>query len=259
MSIVATTQGTNEPAKNEKKEPTRIHAMELLEFKSNVESMHKNTIELASIVSGLFNDAFRDYAGCRISVNTGNINELPNFIQNEIPLGRLYVSLYFKDRSNEPDRADCPIPNLKLRYSANSEGRSVFNVLNAISGKNAGRMFEITEDTYEALDPFRFFPQRKTNWNLLTVEKSSTYGFNFANNQENLVEITGLDLEKILSEIFGTRTEEGIFQYQAVPVQIVANVNGEYVVQISKLNVNTLNDMRKQMGGPLTKVEYHAV
>lgn len=250
MSTVATTQ-------NPQKEPTRIHAVEILDFKSNVESMHKNTIELTEIVSSLFKNAFRDYVGCKIRVNTGNINELPNFVQNEIPLGRLYVSLYFKDRSNDPDRADCPIKNLKLRYTANSEGRSIFNTLNAISGKNAGRMFEVEEDTYEALDPFRFFPNRKTNWNLLTIEKSSVYGFNVANSQENLVEITGLDLEKILSEVYGTRSEEGVFQYQAVPVQIVANVNGEYVVQISKLNVNTLNDMRKQMGGPLTKVEYH--
>ena len=99
-----------------------------------------------------------------------------------------------------------------------------------MSGASAGRMYDVTPETYEALDEFRFMPQRKTNWNLLTNEMMSNFGFSGTYNQETVVQITGLDLEKIINKIYGTRTEEGVFQYQANPVQLVANVNGEYVV-----------------------------
>ena len=82
--------------------------------------------------------------------------------------------------------------------------------------------------------------------NDLTSETCSNFGFYGATNQEIVVCITGLDLEKIINEIYGERTDEGIFQYQATPVQIVANVNGEYVVQITQLDVRKLDDLRKQ-------------
>ena len=76
-------------------------------------------------------------------------------------------------------------------------------------------------------------------------------------NQEIVAYITGLDLEKIFSEIYGTRTDEGVFQYQALPVQIVANASGEYVLQITQLDVNKLNDLRKSLGGPVERAEFH--
>lgn len=253
MSNVATTQTTAQAT--EKKDPTRIHVAEKLKFDSNIKSLFINTIELTQIVDSLFGPAMRDYVGCKISLNTGNTMDLPLHVQSEIPAGSLYVSLYFKDCSGSV--SDCPIENLKPRYAANGEKKSVFNTLQVMSGKNAGRMYEVTPETYEALDEFRFFPQRKTNWNMLTTEKVVSYGFNCAMSQENIVQITGLDLGKILNEVYGNRTEDGIFQYQAIPVQFVANVNGEYLVQITQLDVRKLDDMRRQMGGPVTNTEYH--
>ena len=126
-----------------------------------------------------------------------------------------------------------------------------------MSGQNAGRIYDVTPETYEALDEFRFFPNRKTNWNYLTSEIVSNFGFSGTYNQEIVACITGLDLEKIINKIYGTRTEEGIFQYQAAPVQIVANVNGEYVVQITQLDMRKLDDLRKSLGGPVLSAEFH--
>ena len=145
----------------------------------------------------------------------------------------------------------------KISLAAQSKGKTKFDSLLRMSGQNAGRIYDVTQETYEALDEFRFFPNRKTNWNYLTSEIVSNYGFSGTYNQEIVACITGLDLEKIINKIYGTRTEEGIFQYQAVPVQIVANVNGEYVIQITQLDMRKLDDMRKSLGGPVLSAEFH--
>lgn len=247
MSNVATTQNN---AKDEKKTTAKIKVDETLEFDANIKCCFINTIELASIINGLFCPAMRDYVGCKISLADGS---LPPFMQSDIPMGKLYVSLFFKDRSNSGD--NCPITNVIKR--SESKGKSKFDSLKKMTGASAGRMYDITPETYEALDEFRFFPNRKTNWNYLTSEVVSNFGFSGVFNQEIVACITGLDLEKIINKIYGTRTDEGIFQYQATPVQIVANVNGEYVVQITQLDMRTLEDLRKSLGGPVNTTEFN--
>lgn len=250
MSNVATTQNEKTTVVQEKKEPTTIKVVENLNFDANIKSCFINTIELANIIDGLFAPAMRDYVGCKIKLNTGDV---PQHMWSDIPMGKLYVSLFFKDCSNSVN--DCPIDNVILR--SNSKGKTKFDSLMKMSGASAGRMYDVTPETYEALDEFRFMPQRKTNWNLLTNEMMSNFGFSGTYNQETVVQITGLDLEKIINKIYGTRTEEGVFQYQANPVQLVANVNGEYVVQITQLDVRKLDDLRHQLGGPISRTEFH--
>ena len=251
MSNCAVTPKSDAKAKDENvKTISKIEVADKLTFDSNIKSCFINTIELASILDNMFSPAMRDYVGCKISLNDGKI---PAHMAADIPMGKLYVSLYFKDRSNTKD--DCPIENVIVR-SAGKKG-SKFNSLMMMNGFASGRMYDITPETYEALDRFRFFPNRKTNWNNLTSETCSNFGFYGATNQEIVVCITGLDLEKIINEIYGERTDEGIFQYQATPVQIVANVNGAYVVQITQLDVRKLDDLRKQLGGPVTSTEFH--
>ena len=240
----------NVNATEAKKEPARINVETPLPFDSNIKSCFMNTIELAEIVDSLFGDSMRDYVGCKIHLNTGDV---PPHIAPEIPIGKLYVSLYFKDCSKT---STAPIANVIPRNIGNGNTNK-FASLMKMSGTNAGRMYEITPETYEALDPFRFFANRKGNWNYLTSEISTNFGFNTAYNQEIVACITGLDLEKIINEVYGTRTDEGIFQYQANPVQIVANASGEYVVQITQLDIQKLEDLRRSLGGPITRTEFH--
>lgn len=248
MSNVATTQNEN-TVKIEKKEPARIKVEEHMTFDANIKSCYINTIELAAVVDSLFCPAFRDYVGCKIHLNNGDV---PAHIASEIPMGKLYVSIYFKDRSNT--NSNCPINNVTLRLA--TKGETKFASLMKMSGSNAGRMYDISEETYQALDEYRFFPGHG-KWNYLTTEVVTNFGFSGNYNQEIAACITGLDLEKIINAIYGTRTDEGIFQYQANPVQFVANVNGEYLVQITQLDMRKLQDLRKQLGGRVTVTEYH--
>ena len=250
MSNMANTQNATNTVDKDEKTVKTIEVTENLPFDANIKSCFINTIELATVIDNLFGPAMRDYVGCKISLNNGDV---PQHLLSDIPMGKMYVSLYFKDRSGMND--NCPITNVISRIA--SKGKTKFDSLLKMSGVSAGRLYDITPETYEALDEFRFFPQRKTNWHMLTNEVVSNFGFIGASNQEVVACITGLDLEKIINKVYGTRTEEGIFQYQVAPVQIVANVNGEYVVQITQLDIRKLEDLRRSLGGPVNRTEFH--
>jgi hypothetical protein len=219
-----------------------------------MKSSFANTVELTKIVDTLFGPAMRDYVGCKISYNNGDVTGQFPLAGNDIPMGKFYVSLYFKDRSSTSVK--CPIENVTLRANKIHSGNK-YEKLVQMTGRSAGRMYDVTPETYEALDEFRFFPNRKCNWANLTTEVVSNFGFSGSYNQEIVACVTGLDFEKIINTVYGTRTEEGIYQYQAVPVQIVANVNGEYVVQITQLDVTKLDELRKSLGGPIARTEFH--
>ena len=246
MSNSATTQ-VNETNKKEEKKPVRINVEQHLTFSPNTESMFINTIELEQIVDEVFGPVFRDYVGCKVSLNAGNL------VNPNIPLNELYVTIYLAEREN----VKLPMVNVIPR---NNKGNSKVESLMKMSGAGAGRMYEVTPETYEALDEFRFFPNNKVNanfWAAMTSEMAHTIGFTASYNQEIVACITGLSLDAILNKAYGNRTEEGIFQYQAKAVQIVANASGEYLVQITKLDVNKLEDLRRQLGGPVQRTEFH--
>lgn len=246
MSNSANTQVNETNKAEEKKEPIRINVEEHLKFSPNTECKFINTIELEQIVDGVFGPVFRDYIGCKISLNAGSLTN-PN-----IPLNELYVTIYLAERKN-----DAPMTNVVRRIN---KGHSKFESLMKMSGSDAGRMYEVTPETYEALDEFRFFPAQKVNanfWAAMTTEMTYTLGYTASYNQEIVACVTGLSLDAILNKAYGNRTEEGVFQYQAKAVQIVANASGEYLVQITKLDVNKLEDLRRQLGGPIQRTEFH--
>lgn len=246
MSNSANTQALTEKAENK---ITKIKVTEKLEFEANTKVRYLNTIELSSILDSMFSGAMRDYVGSKITLMDGSAPHLTDYV----PMGKFYVSLYFKDRSASKDK--CPIENVILR-SAGTKG-SKYNTLMHLNGMSSGRQYTITPETYEALDEYRFSPNRKVNWNNLTSEIATNFGYYGSYNQEIVACVTGLDLEKIITEIYGDRTEDGVFQYQAEPAQIVANTNGEYVIRITQLDVNKLSDLRKQLGGPINSGEFH--
>jgi len=240
---------TATPAAEEKKKKT-IDVIELLKFEANTEVAFVNTIEATEIINNLFGNVLRDYCGSKICLNDGT-NPTLNSI---VPVGKFYVNLYF--RMNDTDTSDA-IPNLVSR-AASVNGKSRYDILRNMTGLSAGRAYEFTPETFEALNEFRFAPERPFNWNNVTTELTSQYGFPGSYNQEIIACINGLDFEKILNKVYGTRTEEGIFQYQAVPVQFVANASGEFVMQITRLDVRKLEDLRRSLGGGVTRTEFHS-
>ena len=106
MSNSANTQVNETNKAEEKKEPIRINVEEHLKFSPNTECKFINTIELEQIVDGVFGPVFRDYIGCKISLNAGSLTN-PN-----IPLNELYVTIYLAERKN-----DAPMTNVVRRIN----------------------------------------------------------------------------------------------------------------------------------------------
>ena len=242
------TTTTTTTVKEEKTEPVRIKLLtqEHIQFDPNIESCFMNTIEVCTLIDDIFSQSFRDYAGCKIATNNGSVP----MIQSEVPYGALYVSLYFK-----PNAGDGPIANIEKRISG--RGNSRFESLKKMSGMNSGRTYEFTTGTYEALEEFRFFKKTRPNWNAMSFETAASFGYATSYNQEIVAYITGLSLEEILNFAYGTEENGKRFQYQAVPVQLVAGKPDEYVLQITKLDISKLNGLRRTLGGPIQNTEFH--
>ena len=249
------------------KKPTTINVEENLKFESNMKSYFANTIELCQIINGLFADSFKDYCGCKISQNNGS---MLNSAAGYVPMGKFFVTLYFKPNVGDadPDAIQNVIPKSTI-----GKGSTKFQSLMQMSAMQSGRQYEVTQKTYEALEEF-VFPFAKQafahkndpktgdiiiskKWEQMTFETLSNFGYSASYNQEVVVAITGLDLEAMISKVYGTKDEDGRYQYQASPVQIVTNAADEYVVQVTQLDINKLDDLRRSLGGPISRTEYH--
>lgn len=248
----------NATVKKEEKKPLSIELVEPIEFKSNMGCMIKNTGEVAKIVDCLFGPVMRDYIGCKVALNNG---QLVGPLSSEVPLGRLFVSLFFKDRSKTNDKD--LIPNVALRGAHDDKTedgkkkRNILGTLNRMSGSNVGRMYDVLNETYELLDKYRFYPNRKVQWSTMTTEIVSDYGYPGTYNQEIVVQISGLDLNRILCDIFGGKTAEGNFQYDSSVINYIRYSNADLLVQITRLDVDTLGEINHSLGGPVERVEFH--
>lgn len=258
---------TQETTKNEvqMEKPATIEVLEKLKFESNLKSYFANTIELCELINAVFGSNFRDYSGCTIKQNTGNMLVSA---ASYVPMGKFFVTLFFKPNAD----FEGAIPNITLK-SAKGKGSTKFQSLMYMSAMQSGRQYEVSQETYEALEEF-VFPMAKQafahrndketgkiiiskKWDQMTFETISNFGYNASMNQEVVVAITGLDLEAIIAKVYGDHDADGRYQYQAVPVQIVANAPDENVLQITQLDTNKLNALRKSLGGPISRTEYH--
>lgn len=232
----------------EERQPAKIEVVENEIFPGNMKMAYLSSIEMADIVSSLFAPSFSDYYGCKVcppdNRNVVAANEQP---------GQVYVDLYFKDmgtpsggwKNINPIAADVPAkekddedgvkrPNLSGRYKAYS------NVNRA-----SGRVYNVTRETYEALE--EFMPRgNKTNWNEHTFETMN--GMSIYGKEEVVLCITGLNLNKIIGKIYGTKTNSGIFEYEVAPSTIIPHKNGAFIMQIAQLDVATVRKLQNELG-----------
>lgn len=210
------------------------------EFEGDMKTNIVSSIEMAEIVSSLFAPAFSDYYGCNVRINDGRANPV---IANSMPLGAIYVDLFFKDQGKA---AEGTWKNINLRGS-NDEGKSDLGSRFArVNGTiNTGRVYEVTKETYEALEEFTFNGGR-VRWNEHTQEivtPMTAYG-----KEEVVVCISGLSLNKIITKIYGEKTEEGRYEYIANPSTIIPNKANEFIMQVSQLDLATVRDLQKTLG-----------
>lgn len=222
-----------------KQEKATIEVAEHPVFEGDMKTNIVSSIDMCDIVSSLFAPAFHDYYGCKICINDGRN---PMLVNKLVP-GALYVELYFKDQGKATDGT---WKNINLR-GTNSDGRTDLGARFArVNGaQRSGRLYEVTKETYEALEEFTVTGNR-TRWNELTQEvgvNMSLYG-----KEEVVVCITGLDLNKIITKIYGAKTEEGRYEYIATPSTVIPYKTQEFIMQVCQLDLAAVRNLQKTLG-----------
>lgn len=229
-------------AETTKKEKTTIEVAEHTAFEGDMKTNLVSSIEMAEVVSSLFGAAFADYYGCKICIN----NSSNPAVVEAIPLGSIYVELYFKDRGNN----NRGIKNLRLRgqvdtQSSNNMAARVRAVSQNINPMTSSHVYEVTNETYEALE--EFMNVSNIRWSAYTQEISANMGI-IGTKEEAVVCITGLSLDKILTKIYGSETEEGRFEYTAIPATMIPARSNEFIMQVSQLNLEVVRKLQRELG-----------
>ena len=238
-----------------KKEKTVIEVEEHVPFEGDMRTNLVSTSSMSDIVNSLFSSAFADYYGCDIRINNGENAAL--FNSSIVPRYSIYVNMYFKDRGAN----NKPIKNLKRRGAAepkqavNADGKTTNNlaaryaaVNETHSAANTGRVYDVTSETYEALEEFMFTNgNRNIHWNEYTQEMSVNMGI-IGSKEEAIVCVTGLSLDKILTKIYGGKTDEGEFEYATSPSTMIPYQPKQFIIQVVQLNLATVRKLQRVLG-----------
>lgn len=225
---------------NTEKAKASIEVVDHLTFEGNMKTNFISSIDMAEIISSLFAPAFFDYYGCKVHINDGR-NPI---VAHTMPAGALYVDLIFKDQGASPEGSKA-WKNIIARGSKDSENSDLASRYMRVNGSNNGRAYEVTKKTYEALEEFTVNGQR-TRWAELTQEIStsmSIYG-----KEEVVVCVTGLDLNKIITKLYGDKTQDGRYEYAVQPSTIIPSKTQEFVMQVSQLDLSTVRELQKTLG-----------
>lgn len=229
----------NIKVENTETKKATINVAEHPTFEGDMKTNIISSIDMAEIVSSLFAPAFSDYYGCKILINDGHGNPA---VVNSMPYGTLYVDLYFKDRGTAVDGA---WKNIRPRGSNDNRtdlGARFFRV----NGAGNGRAYEVTKETYEALENFMLLGNR-TRWADHTQEISTQMSV-YGGKEEVVVCISGINLNKVITEIYGDKTEEGLYEYVAAPSTVIPGKNQEFIMQVCQLNKKAVRDLQRDLG-----------
>lgn len=229
----------NIKVETKQKEKAEIIITEHPKFNGDMKTNIDTSIAMAEKISAMFAPAMPDYYGCKILINDGS----NAFIASQMPIGALYVELYFKDRGEGEDKSK---KNVVLRGSNTEEGADTLgHRFQALSNANRGRAYEVTKRTYEMLEEFMGTAGRIRwmDYTTETIVPMGVYG-----KDEVVVKITGLNLNKIITKIYGAKTEEGRYEYIATPSTIIPFKNQEFIIQVSQLDLATVRNLQNALG-----------
>lgn len=226
--------------KNEKQTPKAvIEVQDHPKFEGDMKTNIISTIDMADIVSSLFAPALSDYYGCKFRINDGR-NPV---IANSVPFGAIYVDLYFKDQGE----SDTGFKTLTPKGQKAPDGSDLASRFMKVNGAmNNSNVYDISKDTFECLEKFVFGNGQNVRWRDRVTEISSTmsvYG-----KEEVVVEISGLSLNKIITEIYGDKTDDGRFEYIATPSTFIPSSANEFILQISQLDLSAVRNLQKTLG-----------
>ena len=218
-----------------------INVKEHLPFPGDMKMDITSSIDLAELVSSLFAGVFSDYHGCNVRVNDGS----DPIVSSMLTPGKIYVDLYFEDhgKAESGKLKNIELPDMSKK---DEEGRPLdFGYrFSKVNGASTGRVYNVTRETYESLS--KFVDVTNPRWNDRTRETtiaSGPYG-----KEKVVVSICGLSLDRIITEIYGSETEEGIFEYRTSVSTVIPMHPREFIVIIQRLDLSAVRKLQSDLG-----------
>ena len=227
----STTPDTDNGNASEDKFDVKITEYE--DFPTLMDTGSLSTATLMKKINGLFKQVYKDYAGCRITPLLNGAG--------------LSTELFFTKLQQEN-----PEPATEYAFSENAPGQDgpieMLNKLNSIARINQRKMFYITKEGKDYLS--KFFPgpaNAKIDWNQVVGEATESVGFTTC----TYAVVGGLDIMKILPEIYGPKDDEGNwYTYQlniARPIsQMGPSINN--LLTLNRISAKTIRELEKELG-----------
>ena len=231
-------------------------------FNGDMKTMIIPSTEMEETISDFFGSVLSDYVGCRVRINDGNSRPI---VKQLYEPGSIYVDIFFK---NNPE-ADGFIKSINTVSStvdnetkdskeANKKPNALAQRLmrySRITGTYSGRNFVVSEDTYSILSSFlpnRYIP-RWAEHTFESVQQTDSYG-----KDEVVVGITGLDINKILSQIYGGSTKDARYEYLASPTGLYRYGSSDFIMTVIQLDSDVVRRLQNALGiGQVHPISYN--
>lgn len=212
----------NENAANDVVE---IKVREKMAFPGTLKTELTTSAKLCELVGELILPIFPDYDGAYV----------------QLVGGAFQVSVYFRDKVDDKQLADGQykaVRNTILNKTSKSD--SIMDRIRNMNAVNGSKNIMLTEEVKTALEPFMTkVGNAQINWNQCCAEVAeNTYG-----GQYIYMKVTGLDLNKIIREVYGSHiTIDGtkhLVDYAIQPIRPIGQVVGNdanYLVNVMQLD-----------------------
>ena len=246
-----------------KTESAAISVTKPLEFDGSLKTKIISTMELCETISSLLGPSIYEYVGCKIELNVGKA--LPE-VANSFMYGAPYVDIYLRYRGEDNTEK---IKALNSRVPVGNKDDKNISIAERFARVNrtfaSTSMFTLTDDIKEALA--EYMPKgKRTNWNGITEEIVNP--MNYFGKDETLVRISGIDLTKLVSEIYSTKDEEDDakeeadkkekYEYIIEPRTPIPSQTNEFIIQIIQYDIATTNRIQSMLGNfRVAPVNFH--
>lgn len=221
---------------NQKKEENNYEPMvlnvEQQEFDGLLKTKLTTTTDVAKMVNALFKPVFSDWEGCLI---------LPN------NAGGFDTFLYFKENGVKDETK---LQALEHVVQANTNNLSMSQRIQNLNLRYKNKTYELSRDAKDILK--EFMPQEKNGkvkWSNFVVEKTQQE----YNGYSVHVQITGVDIMKIIRKIYGANVDGKRTDYTMKVERGIGVVNQQglfanYLVTIMQLDVREVEKIAQSVG-----------
>jgi len=192
--------------------------------------------ELMEKISELFSAAYKDFAGCYVAPRIGN-----GFVGFD-------VKLYFCKPAIDNNGATYAF---ELISDVKKPSNSLFANLVSIEKRTSQRLYQITPHGREGLVDFLNVPNGKEpDWSKHLFEEMQNSNINSG----VYAVVTNLDINKILSTIYGKEENGEYLQYLLTPVRplgqnnMQATASTDWLLQLQRIALKELERVSRKVG-----------